>query len=82
MRWLEGSGDQRGELRACFRMTENRRLRDRCRAVLIAARGRHQQQIAKELGTDAAQYLWPLTAGCLTPARRGRGKGAEPFGFR
>ncbi|WP_257792419.1 hypothetical protein [Myxococcus xanthus] len=44
-------------------MTERRRLRDRCQAVLITPRGRHQQQIAKDLGPDAAQYLWPLTAG-------------------
>ncbi|WP_408891158.1 transposase [Myxococcus faecalis] len=48
---LELSEEQRGELEACFRTTEDRRLRDRCQAVLMTARGRPQQQIAEDLGT-------------------------------
>lgn len=35
----------------CFRTTKDRRLRDRCQAVLMAARGRPQQQIVEDLGT-------------------------------
>ncbi|RKH50075.1 helix-turn-helix domain-containing protein [Corallococcus aberystwythensis] len=50
---LELSEEQRGELEACFRTTEDRRLRDRCQAVLMTARSRPQQQIAEDLGTTA-----------------------------
>lgn len=48
---LELSEGQRSELEACFRTTEDRRLRDRCQAVLMTARSRPQQQIAEDLGT-------------------------------
>jgi len=48
---LELSEEQRSELEACFRTTEDRRLRERCQAVLMTARGRPQQQIAEDLGT-------------------------------
>jgi transposase len=48
---LELSEEQRSELEACFRTTEDRRLRDRCQAVLMPARSHPQQQIAEDLGT-------------------------------
>ncbi|WIG94545.1 helix-turn-helix domain-containing protein [Myxococcus sp. SDU36] len=48
---LQLTEEQGSELAACFRTTEDRRLRDRCQAVLMAARGRPQQQIAEDLGT-------------------------------
>ncbi|WP_431603461.1 helix-turn-helix domain-containing protein [Corallococcus macrosporus] len=51
MSWLELSEEQRGELEARFRTTEDRRLRDGCHAVLMTARSRPRQQIAEDLGT-------------------------------
>ncbi|RYD65399.1 MAG: helix-turn-helix domain-containing protein, partial [Verrucomicrobiaceae bacterium] len=51
MSGLALSEEQRSELEACFRTTEDRRLRERCQAVLMTSRGRSQQQIAEDLGT-------------------------------
>ena len=48
---LNLSEEQRSELEACFRTTPDRRLRERCQAVLMTARRRPQQQIAEDLGT-------------------------------
>ncbi|RKH63179.1 helix-turn-helix domain-containing protein [Corallococcus aberystwythensis] len=51
MSGLALSEEQRSELETCFRTTEDRRLRERCQAVLMTSRGRSQQQIAEDLGT-------------------------------
>ena len=51
MSLLELSPEQTSELEPCFRDTEDRRLRERCQAVLMTARGRPQPQIAEDLGT-------------------------------
>lgn len=42
--------DERWQLEARFRCTPDRRLRSRCQAVLMAARGRRHRQIAEDLG--------------------------------
>ena len=42
--------DERHQLEKTFRATANRRLRDRCQAILMAARGRPHRQIAEDLG--------------------------------
>ena len=42
--------DERWQLEKRFRCTPNRRLRNRCQAVLMAARGRPHRQIAEDLG--------------------------------
>jgi hypothetical protein len=42
--------DERGQLEERIRCTPNRRLRNRCQAILMAARGRQHRQIAKDLG--------------------------------
>jgi transposase len=42
--------DERWPLEERFRCTPNRRLRNRCQAILMAARGRRHRQIAEDLG--------------------------------
>jgi transposase len=42
--------EERCQLAERFRCTPNRRLRDRCQAILMAARGRQHRQIAEDLG--------------------------------
>jgi transposase len=42
--------DERCQLAERFRCTPNRRLRNRCQAILMAARGRQHRQIAEDLG--------------------------------
>jgi transposase len=44
--------DERWPLEARVRGTPNRRLRNRCQAVLMAARGRRHRQIAEDLGSS------------------------------
>jgi transposase len=44
------SEDERRQLEESFRCTRNRRLRDRCQAILMAARGRRHRLIAEDLG--------------------------------
>lgn len=41
---------EQGQLAHCFKTTPDRRLRDRCQAVLMASRGRQRQMIAQDLG--------------------------------
>jgi transposase len=41
---------ERRRLEDTFRTTQDRRLRDRCQAMLMAARGRRHRQIAEDLG--------------------------------
>jgi transposase len=47
---LSLSEDERFQLEERFRYTPNRRLRSRCQAILMAARGRRHRQIAEDLG--------------------------------
>jgi transposase len=46
------SEDQHRRLEDTFHTTPDRRLRDRCQAVLMAARGRRHRQIAEDLGVS------------------------------
>jgi transposase len=42
-----------------FHTTQNRRLRDRCQAILMAARGRRHRQIAEDLGLSVpTRHRW------------------------
>ena len=43
--------DARRQLEARVRCTPDRRLRHRCQAVLMAARGRQHRHIAEDLGS-------------------------------
>ncbi len=47
---VELNGEQRECLEQTFKHTADRRLRERCQAVLMAARGRRRRQIAEDLG--------------------------------
>ncbi|HEY7494535.1 MAG TPA: hypothetical protein VIH59_25970 [Candidatus Tectomicrobia bacterium] len=56
------------QLEHTFNTTTERRLRDRCKAVLMASRGRKRWTIAQDLGvhgTTAAAGQLGLTAGLL-----------------
>jgi transposase len=44
------SEDEGRRLEETFHTTPDRRLRDRCQAILMAARGRRHRQIAEDLG--------------------------------
>ncbi len=50
---------EREELERTFKGTPDRRLRDRCQAVLMADRGRRRGQIAEDLGVHRASvHRW------------------------
>jgi transposase len=52
--------EERAQLEHTFKTTSDRRLRDRCQAVLMANRGRKRQAIAQDLGvhrTTVRQWL-------------------------
>lgn len=69
---LQLDEEQRSELEACFRTTEDRRLRDRCQAVLMSARGRPLQQVAEDIGTtvrNVQRFLARYRAGGLEGLR-------------
>jgi transposase len=46
------SEDEGRRLGGTFHTTPDRRLRDRCQAILMAARGRRHRQIAEDLGVS------------------------------
>lgn len=50
MRRIELSSHESASLTHIFKTTPDRRLRDRCQAVLMASRGRARQAIAQDLG--------------------------------
>jgi transposase len=53
------SPDEEQELEQTFKPTADRRLRDRCQAVLMAARGRAWHRIAQDLGVHRTTLrLW------------------------
>jgi transposase len=56
---IELTPEEREELERTFRGTPDRRLRDRCQAVLMADRGRRRGQIAEDLGVHRASvHRW------------------------
>jgi transposase len=60
--------DERWQLEESFRCTPNRRLRNRCQAVLMAARGRQHRQIAEDVGISVRtlqRWLHAYQAGGL-----------------
>ena len=59
---LELRARARRELEEAFRSTEDRRLRDRVQAVLMASRGRTQPEIATDLATTTRTVRRWLTA--------------------
>ncbi|MBM7115710.1 helix-turn-helix domain-containing protein [Archangium primigenium] len=82
MSLLELSPEQTSELETCFRDTEDRRLRERCQAVLMTARGRPQPQIAEDLGTttrNVQRFLARYRAGGLEGLRIRWAPGRTPL---
>jgi transposase len=56
---IELTAAQEQELKQVFKRTEDRRLRPRCQAVLMAARGRARHEIAQDLGVHRTTLrLW------------------------
>jgi hypothetical protein len=56
------TADEERELEQMFTTTSERRMRDRCQAVLMAARGRARQRIAQDLGVHRTTLrLWLQT---------------------
>jgi transposase len=56
------TADEERELGQRFTTTSERRMRDRCQAVLMAARGRARQRIAQDLGVHRTTLrLWVQT---------------------
>ena len=52
---------EQAELEQAFKTTSDRRLRDRCQAVLMASRGRKRQAIAQDLGVHRTSVRRWLT---------------------
>jgi transposase len=50
MRRIQLTATEQAQLEHIFKMTTDRRLRDRCQAVLMASRGRKRRTIAQDLG--------------------------------
>jgi transposase len=50
MRRIRLTATEQGQLEHIFKTTTDRRLRDRCQAVLMASRGRKRRTIAQDLG--------------------------------
>ena len=60
MAGLTLSEQARAELEETFRSTEDRRLAERCQAVLMAARGRKPQDIAVDVAAGVRTVFWWL----------------------
>src|SRR6516165_4468091 len=59
MRRIQLTTAEHGPLEHLFKTTSDRRLRDRCQAVLMASRGRKRQTIAQDLGVHRTTVrLW------------------------
>jgi transposase len=59
MRRLNLSPPEQAALESTFKTTPDRRLRDRCQAVLMASRGRQRTEIAQDLGVHCSTViLW------------------------
>src|ERR687886_2082211 len=59
MRRIQLTPAEHDQLAHIFKTTTDRRLRDRCQAVLMASRGRKRQTIAQDLGVHRTTVrLW------------------------
>ena len=59
MRRITLSPPEQTALESTFKTTTDRRLRDRCQAVLMASRGRKRTEIARDLGVHRSTViLW------------------------
>lgn len=59
MRRIRLTATEQGQLEQIFKTTHDRRLRDRCQAVLMAHRGRKRKMIAQDLGVHRTTVrLW------------------------
>jgi transposase len=59
MRRIRLTATEQGQLEQLFKTTPDRRLRDRCQAVLMAHRGRKRKTIAQDLGVHRTTVrLW------------------------
>ena len=59
MRRIRLTGTEQAQLEQLFKTTHDRRLRDRCQAVLMAHRGRKRKTIAQDLGVHRTTVrLW------------------------
>jgi transposase len=59
MRRIKLTGTEQAQLEQIFKTTDDRRLRDRCQAVLMAHRGRKRKMIAQDLGVHRTTVrLW------------------------
>ena len=59
MRRIRLTATEQGHLEHLFKTTPDRRLRDRCQAVLMARRGRKRKTIAQDLGVHRTTVrLW------------------------
>ena len=59
MRRITLSPPEQTALESTFKTTTDRRLRDRCQAVLMASRGRKRTEIARDLGGHRSTViLW------------------------
>src|SRR5215203_3121673 len=70
--------DEQAEIEQTFKTTADRRLRDRCQAVLMAHRGRKRKIIAADLGvhrTTVKKWLAQYQARGLAGLQRGHAPG-------
>ena len=70
--------DEQAEIEQTFKTTADRRLRDRCQAVLMAHRGRKRKTIAADLGvprTTVKKWLAQYQARGLAGLQRGHAPG-------
>jgi transposase len=59
MQRIKLTGTEQAQLEQIFKTTDDRRLRDRCQAVLMAHRGRKRKMIAQDLGVHRTTVrLW------------------------
>ena len=59
MRRIRLTATEQAQLEQFFKTTTDRRLRDRCQAVLMASRGRKRKIIAQDLGVHRTTVgLW------------------------
>ena len=59
MRRIRLTATEQAQLEQIFKTTDDRRLRDRCQAVLMAGRGRKRRVIAQDLGVHRTTIrLW------------------------
>jgi transposase len=64
MRRIRLTATEQAQLEHTFKATSDRRLRDRCQAVLMASRGRRRRAIAQDLGVQRTTIRRWLTQYC------------------